>query len=164
MPASRRIVCELVQLGIGGVAPSALYLSKANNKGQAMSDTFDHMLDAFESQDQDYQDQSYCNKAFNSHMRSSEKVFRELDKNEKDFRKLVSNTAKFYTKFTFDELEHSTPRAYLFFMEMDGYRYPISIWVPKSICRGMDEDSKTVSIHTDTFNSILAEHKEKCNG
>lgn len=123
-----------------------------------MSDIFDHECDAFDSMSWD---DDYC---YMSHQRLSDKTFRKLDRAAKPSYTEEEILENYFTKYVFDLIEHETPKAFLFLMEFEGSQYPVSIWVPKSICRGLSRSKSTVYLHTGTFARVFAEFKEKNNG
>ena len=90
-----------------------------------MSDCFDHMTDAFESFD------------------------RSMDDGFGSFRGDNYDPLFYHAKLEFLEIKHETDKAYCMLLKNDEV-----LWIPKSICKSLNLNNKTVFVHRRTFKSI----------
>ena len=59
----------------------------------------------------------------------------------------------YYSKISFDSIGGFTQKS-IGLNKGDDF-----IWVPRKICKNLDEDDKTVYVHTEIFNKIIMENR-----
>ena len=101
-----------------------------------MSDCFDHEMDAWDSYD-----------------RSMDEGF--VGGGRPRGRPFIANPLYYHREFSFTVLVNETDKAY----ELVLSKVIKPVWVPKSICRQMDKQRKTVWIHTKTLAKIIRRDK-----
>jgi len=92
-----------------------------------MSDCFDHMVDAFESFD------------------------RSMDEGFGSSREENYDPLFYHAKLEFLEIKRETEKAYCMLLKNKEV-----LWIPKSICKSLNLNKKTVFVHRKTFNTIRA--------